>query len=74
MTIIQMVTVRVNFAGISLLICEVCHRRPPRGIYEAAGGGVTAAKVPARARDDAASRRLWDIAEQLTSTSYPEPN
>src|ERR1700753_4123685 len=24
----------------------------PRGIYEAAGGGVTAAKVPARARDD----------------------
>ncbi len=46
----------------------------PRGIYEAAGGGVTAAKVPARARDDAASRRLWDISEQLTSTSYPEPS
>jgi NAD(P)-dependent dehydrogenase (short-subunit alcohol dehydrogenase family) len=46
----------------------------PRGIYEAAGGGVTAAKVPARARDDAASRRLWDISEQLTATSYPEPN
>jgi hypothetical protein len=35
---------------------------------------VTAAKVPARARDDAASRRLWDISEQLTLTSYPEPN
>ena len=46
----------------------------PRGIYEAAGGGVAAAKVPARARDDAASRRLWDISEQLTATSYPEPN
>ena len=25
----------------------------PRGIYEAAGGGVAPAKVPARARDDA---------------------
>ena len=41
--------------------------------YEAAGGGVAAAKVPARARDDAAIRRLWDISEQLTATSYPEP-
>src|SRR6202044_2623180 len=28
MTIIQMVTVRVSFAGASLLINEVCHRHP----------------------------------------------
>ncbi|OBI46278.1 short-chain dehydrogenase [Mycobacterium kyorinense] len=43
----------------------------PRGIYEAAGGGVTNAKVPARARDDADSRRLWEISEQLTGVCYP---
>jgi NAD(P)-dependent dehydrogenase (short-subunit alcohol dehydrogenase family) len=46
----------------------------PRGIYEAAGGGVTAAKVPARARDDADCRRLWEISEQLTGVSYPNSN
>jgi NAD(P)-dependent dehydrogenase (short-subunit alcohol dehydrogenase family) len=46
----------------------------PRGIYEAAGGGVTAAKVPARARSDADSRRLWELSEHLTGISYPEPN
>jgi NAD(P)-dependent dehydrogenase (short-subunit alcohol dehydrogenase family) len=46
----------------------------PRGIYEAAGGGVTEAKVPARARDDADSRRLWELSEQLTGVSYPEAN
>jgi NAD(P)-dependent dehydrogenase (short-subunit alcohol dehydrogenase family) len=46
----------------------------PHGIYEAAGGGVTAAKVPARARDDADSRRLWELSEQLTGISYPKPN
>ncbi|MGH3578318.1 MAG: SDR family oxidoreductase, partial [Mycobacterium sp.] len=46
----------------------------PHGIHEAAGGGVTAAKVPARARDDADSRRLWEVSEQLTGTSYPKPN
>jgi NAD(P)-dependent dehydrogenase (short-subunit alcohol dehydrogenase family) len=44
----------------------------PRGIYEAAGGGVTTAKVPARARDDAASRQLWEISEQLTGVRYPD--
>jgi NAD(P)-dependent dehydrogenase (short-subunit alcohol dehydrogenase family) len=44
----------------------------PHGIYEAAGGGVKAAKVPARARDDAAGRHLWDISEQLTGVSYPK--
>ncbi|ORV99752.1 SDR family oxidoreductase [Mycobacterium kyorinense] len=44
----------------------------PRGIYEAAGGGVTTAKVPARARNDADCRRLWEISEQLTGVSYPD--
>jgi NAD(P)-dependent dehydrogenase (short-subunit alcohol dehydrogenase family) len=46
----------------------------PHGIYEAAGGGVGAAKVPARARNDADCRRLWDISEKLTGVSYPKPN
>src|SRR6202008_427422 len=32
----------------------------PPGIYEAAGRGVAVAKVPARARNDADCRRLWD--------------
>ncbi|GBE64870.1 oxidoreductase [Mycobacterium sp. MFM001] len=44
----------------------------PHGIYEAAGGGVTTAKVPARARDDADARRLWEASEQLTGVSYPD--
>jgi NAD(P)-dependent dehydrogenase (short-subunit alcohol dehydrogenase family) len=42
----------------------------PHGIYEASGGGVKPAKVPARARDDADSRRLWEISEHLTGVSY----
>jgi NAD(P)-dependent dehydrogenase (short-subunit alcohol dehydrogenase family) len=46
----------------------------PHGIYEAAGGGVAVAKVPARARNDADCRRLWDISEKLTGVSYPKPN
>jgi NAD(P)-dependent dehydrogenase (short-subunit alcohol dehydrogenase family) len=46
----------------------------PHGIYEAAGGGVATAKVPARARNDADCRRLWDISEKLTGVSYPKPN
>jgi NAD(P)-dependent dehydrogenase (short-subunit alcohol dehydrogenase family) len=46
----------------------------PRGIYEAAGGGVKAAKVPARARNDADGRQLWEISEQLTRVSYPKSN
>ncbi len=46
----------------------------PRGIYETAGGGVKLAKVPARAREDADCRRLWEISEQLTGVSYPKPN
>jgi NAD(P)-dependent dehydrogenase (short-subunit alcohol dehydrogenase family) len=46
----------------------------PHGIYEAAGGGVTAAKVSARARDDADCRRLWEISERLTGVNYQNPN
>jgi NAD(P)-dependent dehydrogenase (short-subunit alcohol dehydrogenase family) len=46
----------------------------PHGIYEAAGGGVKPAKVPAPARDDADGRRLWEISEQLTGVSYSTPN
>jgi NAD(P)-dependent dehydrogenase (short-subunit alcohol dehydrogenase family) len=42
----------------------------PHGIYEAAGGGVTAAKVPARARDEADCRQLWEVSEQLTGVNY----
>ncbi|GAB7143089.1 SDR family oxidoreductase [Mycobacterium riyadhense] len=44
----------------------------PRGFYEAAGGGVTEAKVPARARNEADSQRLWEISERLTGVSYPD--
>ncbi|BBY09217.1 SDR family oxidoreductase [Mycobacterium noviomagense] len=46
----------------------------PRGVYELAGGGVKPAKVPARARNDADSRRLWEISEQLTGVRYPNSN
>jgi NAD(P)-dependent dehydrogenase (short-subunit alcohol dehydrogenase family) len=42
----------------------------PRGFYEAAGGGVTTAKVPARAADDADCRRLWQLSEELTGVTY----
>lgn len=44
----------------------------PRGFYEAAGGGVALAKVPKAARNDADSRRLWELSEQLTGVSYPK--
>ncbi|OBJ62329.1 SDR family oxidoreductase [Mycobacterium sp. 1423905.2] len=43
----------------------------PRGFYEAAGGGVTEAKVPARALNEADSQRLWEISEQLTGVDFP---
>jgi NAD(P)-dependent dehydrogenase (short-subunit alcohol dehydrogenase family) len=46
----------------------------PRGFYEAAGGGVARAKVPANARNDADNRRLWELSEQLTGVSYPKAN
>jgi NAD(P)-dependent dehydrogenase (short-subunit alcohol dehydrogenase family) len=46
----------------------------PRGFYEAAGGGVTLAKVSKAASSDADSRRLWELSEQLTAVSYPKPS
>lgn len=46
----------------------------PRGFAEAAGGGVTEAKVPKRAANDDDCKRLWEISERLTGVSYPAPN
>jgi len=46
----------------------------PRGLLEAAGGGVTLAKIPNRARDEADCRRLWKVSEQLTGVTYPNTN
>lgn len=46
----------------------------PRGVYEAAGGGVTEAKVPSRAANDDDCQRLWEVSEQLTGISYPTRN
>ncbi len=43
----------------------------PRGFLELAGGGVTDAKILARASNEADGRRLWEISEQLTSVTYP---
>ncbi|QUR68059.1 SDR family oxidoreductase [Mycobacterium spongiae] len=44
----------------------------PRGFYEAIGGGVADATVPARARNDDDNQRLWEASERLTGVSYPE--
>jgi NAD(P)-dependent dehydrogenase (short-subunit alcohol dehydrogenase family) len=46
----------------------------PRGLYEAAGGGVTDAKILDRARSESDARRLWEISEQLTQVTFPAPN
>jgi len=46
----------------------------PRGFYEAAGGGVAPAKIPAKARNEGDCQRLWELSEQLTGVSYPTPN
>ncbi|HXL62913.1 MAG TPA: SDR family oxidoreductase, partial [Mycobacterium sp.] len=46
----------------------------PRGLYEAAGGGVIEAKVGAHAKNEADAHRLWEVSEQLTEVSYPKPN
>lgn len=43
----------------------------PRGLLEAAGGGVKHAEVPERCRNEADCRRLWEASEQLTGVSYP---
>jgi hypothetical protein len=36
-----------------------------------AGGGVTYAKILDRAKNEADSRRLWEISEQLTGVNFP---
>ena len=46
----------------------------PRGVLELAGGGVTLAKIPDRAKNEADCRRLWELSEQLTGVTYPKPN
>ncbi len=46
----------------------------PRGFYEAAGGGVKQAHVPAPARNEDDCKRLWELSEQLTKVSYPKPD
>jgi hypothetical protein len=46
----------------------------PRGLLEAAGGGVSVAKIPGRARDEADCGRLWEISEELTGVTYPKAN
>jgi len=43
----------------------------PRGFLELVGGGVTDAKILARASDEADCSRLWEISEQLTGVTYP---
>jgi len=45
----------------------------PRGFYETVGGGVTHAHTPRLVRDEAESRRLWQLSEELTGVSYPPP-
>jgi NAD(P)-dependent dehydrogenase (short-subunit alcohol dehydrogenase family) len=46
----------------------------PHGLFEAAGGGVQEAKLPAEINNEADARRLWEISEQLTGVRYPNPN
>jgi NAD(P)-dependent dehydrogenase (short-subunit alcohol dehydrogenase family) len=46
----------------------------PSGFYEAAGGGVAVAKVPANAKNDADSQQLWELSERLTAVKYPGPH
>jgi NAD(P)-dependent dehydrogenase (short-subunit alcohol dehydrogenase family) len=46
----------------------------PHGLFEAAGGGVQEAKIPAHANNEADAHRLWQISEQLTGVRYPQSN
>jgi NAD(P)-dependent dehydrogenase (short-subunit alcohol dehydrogenase family) len=43
----------------------------PRGLLEAAGGGVKHARIPERCRNEADGRRLWEISDQLTGVTFP---
>lgn len=42
----------------------------PQGLAEARGGDVGPARIAPQARDEAAARRLWSIAEDLTGVRY----
>lgn len=44
----------------------------PAGFAEMAGGGVAEARIPGRAQDAAACRRLWELSERLTGVGYPD--
>jgi NAD(P)-dependent dehydrogenase (short-subunit alcohol dehydrogenase family) len=46
----------------------------PRGLLEAAGGGVKDARIPQSCQNEADGRRLWDASEQLTGVTYPAPD
>ncbi len=46
----------------------------PRGLLEAAGGGVKHAKILERAKNEGDCRRLWEVSEQLTGATFPMPN
>jgi NAD(P)-dependent dehydrogenase (short-subunit alcohol dehydrogenase family) len=46
----------------------------PHGIFELAGGGYTAAKIPNHAKSEADCRKLWELSEQLTGVTFPKPN
>ena len=45
----------------------------PDGFYEMTGH-TKRAKIPARARNEADLKRLWELSEQLTGVVYPKPN
>jgi NAD(P)-dependent dehydrogenase (short-subunit alcohol dehydrogenase family) len=45
----------------------------PAGFLEM-GGRTARATIPARARNEADNRRLWEISEQLTGVVYPKAN
>lgn len=45
----------------------------PRGFYETVRGGVTFARVPRLARSEADMRQLWQLSEQLSGVTYPDP-
>ena len=42
----------------------------PKGLLEAAGGGVKPARIPERCRNEADGKRLWEVSEQLTGVTF----
>lgn len=45
----------------------------PRGFYETVRGGVTFARVPRLARSESDMRQLWQLSEELSGVTYPDP-